>query len=371
MFYPNNIHVYNAKAIAYLDRAEFDKALECCQAGLKIKDYYWLRANKIEALIGLNRIDEAFEFYNSSDIPAYSFTEALINCGKYSEISKYGYELSEKELLDCLFKRCQYLDRKGNREEILKVCEEIFKLDKDNETALQYKIRSLAFLQRDEEVLKCSEYAIKLYPDNFRFYFEKAETLLWSFDDIDAAVECYEKGFSLAGDFDRFWHDIDNIVVALNKKADRAIESGDYKKAVDIYDKILFYKPREFKALDNIDALVGKHGVKYEPSEYYNESLKLRIELENRFCQIDEYLKAIDIGEYDPEYVNGCSEFKEYKTLSEYVRDIIICLMEAYPDYSEEDSKNRVKQAFDDVRESFELKEPAYDFAVVYGFSAG
>ena len=371
MFYPNNIHVYNAKAIVYLDRKEFDKALECCEAGLKIKDYYWLRMNKIEALIDLNRIDESFEFYKASDIPNYNFTMALINCGKYSEISKYEKELSKKELIDYFFKRCRYLDRRGNREEILKVCEEIFKLDKDNEIALEYKIHSLAFVEKYDEVLKCSDYAIKLYPNNFRFFFEKAETLLWSFEDIDGAIEYYEKGFALVDDFDRYWFDIDNLVTALNKKADQAIESNNYKKAVNIYDKILFYKPREFKALDNIDTLVKEHNIKYEPSEYYKESLKLRIEVENRFNQIDEYLKAIDVGEYDDEYVNGCSEFKEYKSLAEYIRDIIICLMDVYPSYNEEDSKYLVKIAFENVKESFEFEESAYDFAVVYGFSGG
>lgn len=369
MLYPNNYHAYNAEAIVYLDRNEFDKALECCEEGLKIKDYHWLKMNKIEALIGLNRIDEAFEFCNASDIADYSFTKALINCGKYSEISKYEMELSKKELIDCFFKRCKYLDRRGNREEILKVCEEIFNLDEDNEIALQYKIRSLAFLQKHEEVLKCSDYAIKLYPNNCRFFFEKAETLLWSFEDIDGAIEYYEKGFGLVDDFDRYWADIDNIVIALNKKADQLIESGDCIKAVNVYDKILFYRPREFKALDNIDALVRKHNIKYEPSKYYKESLKLRIELENRFDQIDEYLKAIDVGEYDGEYVNGCSEFKDYKSLADYLRDIIICLMEAYPGYTEKDSKHLLKIAFDNVKESYEFEEPAYDFAVVYGFS--
>ena len=368
MFHPDNFHVHNAKAMVYLDRKEFEKALECCDEGLKIRDYYWLRMNKIEALIGLNRIDEAFEFYSASDIPNYNFTKALINCAKYSEISEYGTELSKKELVDCLFDRCGYLDRRGRRGEILEVCEEIFKLDEDNELALQFKIHSLV---DDEEVLKCTNHAIRLYPDNFRFFLEKAETLLWAFEDIDGAIENYEKGFALVEDFTRYWFDIDNLVDALNRKVDRLIESGDFENAVNTYDKVLFYKPREFKALDSIDTLVSEHDVKYEPSEYCKESLKLRIERENRFDQIDEYLNAIDVGEYDSEYVDGCSEFKEYGSLAEYVRDIIICLMEAYPSYDENDSRYLVKIAFEDVRASFEFEEPAYDFAVVYGFSGG
>ena len=369
MHYPDNYHVYNVKARVYLDNHEFEKALKCCERGLKINDNPWLKINKIESLISLNRFDDAFMFYNSSDIPNYNFTYALINCAKYSEISKYGERLSKKELLDYFLKRCKYLDMRYNHEEILKVCDEIFKIDKDNEIALQYKIHSLAVLEKDEKVLKCSDYAIKLYPHNFKFFFKKAETLLWSFDDVDGAIEYYEKGFSLIEDFDKYCFDIDNIVTALNEKANQLIESNNYKKAVNIYDKILFYKPREFKALDNIDALVKIHNVIYEPSRYYNESLKLRIELENKFNQIEEYLNTIDVGEYDDEYINGCSEFKDYNSLADYIRDIIICLMDVYPSYDENHCKYLVKIGFENVKQSFEFNESAYDFAVVYGFS--
>ena len=88
-------------------------------------------------------------------------------------------------------------------------------------------------------------------------------------------------------------------------------------------------------------------------------------------CLSNEYLKAINVGDYGTEYVGGCSEFKEYGSLAEYIRDIIICLMEAYPSYDEKDSRYLVKIAFEDVRALFEFEEQAYDFAVVYGFSGG
>lgn len=366
--YPGNCHAYNAKAIAYMGKREFEKALECCEEGLKINDYYWLRINKIESLISLNRIDEAYEFFKSSDIADYTFTEALINSGKYSEIHEYDEWLTNEELLDCFYKRCMHLDSIGDGEEIQRVCEEIFKIDEYNETAIQYKI---LLLDDDEEILRCCNRAIKACPENPRFYFEKAETLMWGIEDIDGAIECYEKGFSLVDDFDKYYFDINNIIDALDMKADQLIEENDYAKAVSMYDKILFYRPNEFMALDKIDGLVKEHGINYEPSEYYRESLRLRMELEKKFSQIDDYLKSVEIGEYSDEYVDGCSEFKDYKSLDEYIHDIIICLMKVYPGYDEESSKQLVKIAFENVRQSFEYRESAYDFAVVYGFSCG
>lgn len=366
--YPNNYHAYNAPAAAYLDKMEFKKALKCCEEGLMIKDYNGLKMNKVKSLIGLKRTDEAYEFFKSSHIPGFTFTEALMSCGEYSQIPDYDEGLSKEELLDCFIKRCQYLDGRNRREEIPEVCDEIFRIDEGNETALQYMICSL---DDDEEVLRCCDKAIGLYPDNFRFYFQKAETLLWSFKDIGGAIENYERGFALVKEFGKYWADIDNLIAALDKKADLLKESGNYMKAADAYDKMLFYKPEEFGALDRIDSLVCEHGINYRYSQHYRKSLRLIEELEKRLDRIDDYLKAIEVGEYDDKYVDGCSEFKDYKPLSEYIRDIIISLMEAYPEYDEESSRNLVKIGFENVEKSFELGESAYDFAVVYGFSGG
>lgn len=371
ILYPNNYHTYNAKAIAYSGKNDFEKALDSCNEGLEIKDYWWLRINKIESLISLNRIDEAYEFYNSSEIPDYNFTKALINCGKYSEISKYEEGLSNEELLSYYFKKCSFLDRWSNYEEILKVCEEILRIDKDNEFALEYKTHSLRSFENDDEVLKCLNHSIKLYPNNFRFYFEKGETLLWSFEDIDGAIECYEKGFALVGDFDRYWFDVDNLVDALNKKADQVIESGKYENAVNIYDKILFYKPKEFKALDKINSLTKEHNIDYTHSEHYNESLKLKEESQRRIKQVDDFLETIVIGEYDEDYVKGCSEFKDYNSFGEYVRDVIICLMESYPQRSEEYSRLLVKSDIHYIKSSFEHEEPADECIIVVGYGCG
>lgn len=368
--YPNNYHAYNAKTRAFLNKKKFEEALKCCEKGLEIEDYHRLRINKIEALISLDRLDEAYEFYSSSEIPDYNFTKALINCGKYSKISEYDERLSKGELIDFLLKRCKYLNQRGSKNEILEVCDEIFKIDKDNENALEYKVFALAYLNRPDEELEWSNYGIRLYPKNHSFYFIKAEVLYYDLKDIDGAIECFEKGLSLVDDVECFIAR-DELVFALNDKADQLIESGKYGDAINAYDKILFYNPKEFEALDNIDSLVLQHDIDYDYSKNYRKSLKLRIKIKNRRDEIGRYLKTIEIGEYDDEYVNGCSEFKDYTSIDDYVRDIIICLMEAYSGYDEERSKELLKCAMENVKDSFKYKEPAWDFAVVYGYSCG
>lgn len=172
----------------------------------------------------------------------------MIDCGKYSILKEeYEESLSKEELLDYYYKRLKYLDNKGWRdEEILDVCERIFEIDKDNEIALEFKITALESLERNEEVIKWSDYAIELYPNNFCFYFYKAETLFWSFNDLDGAIEYYEKGFAHVNCIGYYWPYVNDIVDALYEKA----EQISWKEAISIYDRILFYKKDEFKALD-------------------------------------------------------------------------------------------------------------------------
>ena len=369
--YPDNYHAYNAKAMAHLAKGEFQKALDCCEEGLKIKDYHWLRMNKIEALISLNRIDEAYEFHNSGEIPDYNFTKALINCGKYGEINEYKDDLSDEEIVEYLLERCFDLDDKGDYKEVVRACDEIFKVEGDNEEALIYKAIALAHLERNDELLEICDYGIRSYPKISLFYFLKAETAYYDLKKLDEAIELYEKGLSLSSNPNSHWGRISDLTYALNDKADQLIESGNYREAVQTYDKILFYKPEEFDALDKINTLTKEHEIDYKHTEHYNESARLRCESQRRIKRIDDFLERIVIGQYDEDYVRGCSEFKDYNSFEEYVRDVIICLMESYPKRSEEHSRFLVKCNIEYVKSSYEYREPADYCVIEVGYCCG
>ena len=250
-------------------------------------------------------------------------------------------------------------------------CNRILEKDKKNEIALGYKIFSLAWLEKNEEVLECADYAIRLYPNNFMFYFEKAETLLWAFDDVDGAIETYEKGLSLVEDFDEHWFSVDNIIYALYKKAGLLMQSGNFKGAIDICDRILFYRPSEFKALDCIESIVKEHDIDYEASRNYEKSLDLRKRSRKRAEKIEDCLNGIEIGEYGKDYINGFCEFKDYNSLDEYIRDLIICLMESYPYRSEDHARSLVKCNMDYIRSSYEHKEPIAYCSIEVGYCCG
>ena len=361
--YPDNYQSYNVEAMANLDNGDFKRALECCEAGLKIKDYFWLRINMIEALICLDRIDEAFEFYQSSQIPNYSFTKALIHCEKYSKLSEYGENLCKDELVELLLDKCRYLfnkscgDIKRNYGKILTVCDEIFKMDNDNEVALGYKILALKHIDI-KQALECSNHAIKLYPNNFRFYLLKAEILHVEYHDVDEAIKTYEK----AASFDTYNNDVTiGLVVALEDKIRECIFSENYIGAIDCCEKILSFPERNterLEALFTIDSIVKKHDLEYEPSKNYLETLKL-----NR--KIYDCL-TLDVGEYGSDYVDGCKQFKDYDSFSDYLRDVIICLIELCPEGEEKSIKEKLKFELYILALSFDIKETAYDVASEY-----
>ena len=362
--FPDNYHAYNVEAMARLDNGEFKKAIECCKQGLKIKDYFPLKISMTEALICLERTDEAFEFYTSSQIPNYSFTEALIHCEKYSKISQYKENFTAEELVDLLLDKCRYLSNKsshvikGKKERIQRVCDEIFNLDCDNEVALGYKLISMNFHEQYKKALKCANHAIKLYPNNFRFYLLKAEILHLVCRNLDGAIENYEKAVSLES-FN------DNAAVcligALKDKTKECISLKNYTGAVECCEKILSfpkYKKTRLEALFTLEAIVKKQNLEYEPSRNYCETIKL-----NR--KVYDCL-TLDVGEYGAEYVGRCRQFRDYDSFADYLRDVFICLIELCPEADEKTIREKLKFELDSLLLSFKIKEAAYDAASEY-----
>lgn len=259
-----------------------------------------------------------------------------------------------------------------NREfdKVIILCDEILKIKKDDEKALGYKISSLEFLERDDEALSLTDYALELYPKNPHFLFSKARILHCTLNDLDGAITYYEKGLALV-DPDKYWGQVYDIVFALNDKADELIKAGEIIKAIEAYEKILKHRPREYDARKKIDSLVEKYDINYRPSSNYRISLQLEEILNERIRKIDDYLDSIEIGQYDDDYIRGCNKFKKYNSFDEYVRDVLICLMEGYPKNSLEDSKFLVRCNFEYVKSTYENRLPADYCVIEVGYCCG
>lgn len=88
--YPENPYLISNRAMLHYEMGEYEKSLECCEEGLKIKKFDELCENKLKALIKLDRISEAIEFYRS--LRCVYLEDLLIEAGKYREALEFCVE---------------------------------------------------------------------------------------------------------------------------------------------------------------------------------------------------------------------------------------------------------------------------------------
>ena len=97
----------------------------------------------------------------------------------------------EEMLEEC---RRQFLEHNYNG--TIKICDDILKIDLNNQRALGYKARSLYLLDECDEVLNLLDHALKLYPDNPYYFSIKADVLMER-EEYVKAIECYENVFEI------------------------------------------------------------------------------------------------------------------------------------------------------------------------------
>ena len=88
--YPNNYYFKNNLSMVYYDLGDYEKSLECCEEGLKIKDFDWLCENKLKALIKLDRMEEAIEF-DRTDNSGISLGEVFLEEERFCDALRYYY----------------------------------------------------------------------------------------------------------------------------------------------------------------------------------------------------------------------------------------------------------------------------------------
>ena len=103
----------------------------------------------------------------------------------------------------------------------------------------------------------------------------------------------------------------------------------------------------------------------------YRVSGELKEILDEKSRKTDEWLSSIELGDYDDNYFESLSKFKDYSSIDEYVRDIIICLIESYPGHSEKQARFLVKCHLPDIKDSYEYGEPAAYCSIDVGYCCG
>ena len=70
-------------------------------------------------------------------------------------------------------------------------------------------------------------------------------------------------------------------------------------------------------------------------------------------------------------FEEDCGTFKDYKSVSEYIEDIVTCLVYSTWHYTEDRARKRAEQEADYIKRCYSEKCPAADCAVDVGYQCG
>ena len=79
---------------------------------------------------------------------------------------------------------------------VVDTCNEILKIDLNNQRALGYKARNLYLLGRCDEAMVLLDNALILYPDNTYYFDIKADIFMYK-EEYGKAIECFHEIFKI------------------------------------------------------------------------------------------------------------------------------------------------------------------------------
>lgn len=273
--YPQSIQEAVYEAIKLMDKEEIDFAKECEKStfrvmhhfglGLYMRNNFGINNNKAKNLISeLYGKSERFIFMHD-DMSGVLLEEIwkeiqnnydFIIENKHYKHKKYTWDLSAE---------CESLLESGDYNRVLDKCEEIFKLNPQNEGAIIFKVISLHYLKKHSEAIDTIDKAISDC-DNYKFYYIKS-FLLFDMNRHDEAFKCLD---------DCLLRNPKNIYI-INKKLELLLQMNEFDEAYEFYktldDDILL---KGFKVQHLASNLV-KNNMHDEAIECYNKVLKFKL----------------------------------------------------------------------------------------------
>ena len=158
-------------------------------------------------------------------------------------------------MLEELLDKCESQYMEHDYENLIKTCDEVQKIEKDEPTSLNYKAISLYYLKKYDEAMEILDYSLKLHPTNHYTYNNKALVYI-ALKEYEKALECCEEGLK-SRDLD--WLQINKIESLIH--LGRIEEAHEYYKSIEIPS----YTFEE--ALDNCGVGDGKLKKEYEKLE--------------------------------------------------------------------------------------------------------
>ena len=349
---PENARALHYKASALFELKEYEKALELADRALKVHpgDYRFYNI-KAFILTDLYKMDEAIECYNNSFYLG-------------------GFDAEDRESTIKYRAKCY-----------LRKAREDFYIKKDLDEAQKSLSIYLNNFPQDEDAERFGDEMShgKITPRFTRYheklmYFECKAYELYRLGFLRESFEAYRQVFAASQDFKN------NVDKTGYKWFDWITGHGtseldNFRWYDEVLSECLGFKGYHREIFDrifeineeNVSACVDKARLF---SKIYREDLAIRYsrKLVNECPQSSEAREFYDriTGEFEKrKRLSECAKFKDYKSIDEYIEDIVFCLINSCR-YSEEVARSLVKKEMDSVRRGYEVKCPADDFAMDY-----
>ena len=140
--------------------------------------------------------------------------------------------------IDYFLRECEDAYSGKDYNGVIKLCDEVLKVDLNNHAALGYKAKCLYLLGEFEDALRLLENAITIYPNNYRYFSIRAEALM-EMGEYDKAIECLERAFEIGvGDEDGLPFMKMHYETCLNLKVELLMEREKYVDAWGYYERL-------------------------------------------------------------------------------------------------------------------------------------
>ena len=96
-------------------------------------------------------------------------------------------------MIEPLLDKCEALYNHGDYENLIKTCDEVLEIEKEDPISMNYKAISLYYLGKYDEALGILDHCLKLHPTNHYTLNNKALVYIAQ-GEYEKALECCEKG---------------------------------------------------------------------------------------------------------------------------------------------------------------------------------
>jgi tetratricopeptide (TPR) repeat protein len=289
------INAFYNMGLAYSNKGDNDKAIECYQKAIEIKpDKHEAFNNMGSAYDDKGDKDKAIKCYQKAIDIKPDFHEAFYNMGlaysnkgdKDKAIECYQKAIEIKpDSHDAFYSMGNAYSAKGDKDKAIECYQKAIEIKPDKHEAFCNMGSAYDDKGDKDKAIECYQKAIDIKPD-FHEAFNNMGSAYGEKGDKDKAIECYQKAIEIKPDK----HD------AFNNMGNAYLNKGDNDKAIECYQKAIDIKPDFHEAFYNMGYAYDNKGDNDKAIECYQKAIEIKPDYRDALMSIGfDYLKMKDL----------------------------------------------------------------------------